>query len=226
MRPSKLTFLIASAIVAVVAVVTATTVGVDDGAASSEEAQPQTTVGVRFVHDGELVPIWLGQALGAPTADGIGCGILTAAIPIFTQAETFSWPLKALGVPHECSKGPPTILRFEWFAWGPADGTHLEVEFVWEGCDLIYDLEVPDFLVGAQSPAPWPTPNVTATPMVPVPCDTSTPTISAPSTIATPAELPNTGGGPDEGPVPLLLIGIALIGTTIVLAAWVLRPRP
>ena len=102
-------------------------------AVSAQEATPTSTITLRFVRDGQPVTIFsiAGHKI---LADGITCLFPTADEEL--SEFLTNWPAVAEpSQPLECSKGPPTTLRFEFGG--------LFAEFLWTGDDVTVDVEVP-----------------------------------------------------------------------------------
>ena len=97
-------------------------------------AGPTSTITVRFVRNGQPATVFAFSKI--IKADGVTCGFPSIEGEISTF--TVQWPLFAtLGQPTECSKGPPTTLRFEF------SGLALFSEALWTGTDITVDVEVP-----------------------------------------------------------------------------------
>lgn len=115
-------------------------------------AGPKSTITVRFVSDGQPVTIVFGPP-SAIYADGVRCHIIFVAVAVSESQSQFviEWPLDTSSVqPIECSKGPPTTLRFE-FPGG--ESGLLSTQFVWTGSDVTTDIAVPPGLVPTATPA-------------------------------------------------------------------------
>jgi len=157
---------------------------------------PTSTITIRFVRDGEPVVISFGDPF--IFADGANCiDVVQADASGVQEGSAFSvaWPLTGADDPPECKKGPPTTLRFDF---GTEFGS-LIAEFVWNGGDIMEDVEVPQL----------------ATP---------TPTATVEELPATGGAGPGRGG--DSAPwIALWTISAALIaaGTAV---AWRLARRP
>ena len=109
---------------------------------------PTSTITIRFVRNGEPVAVYPLQ-LDVIFADEVACvgGRLDAdsrGVGVFS----ISWPLDSGEL--ECTKGPPTTLRFEFLA---GEGQSIDAEFLWTGGDITVDVEVP--------PLATPTPTAT-----------------------------------------------------------------
>lgn len=154
-------------------------------------AAPTSRVGVRFIHNGQPVAIRLAQALSNLSADGATCLIPISGEVVISPGFSLDWPLVASpDQPAECSKGPPTTVRFE-FLWWPFGETFivLSAELGWTGTDMIVDLEVPTLASATVTSTAAPT--ATGTP------------VGAPTSTPIPGQrLPATGGraGGDSGP--------------------------
>ena len=141
-------------------------------AVSAQEATPTptSTITIRFVRDGQPVTVLLAAPLRRLTAEGVPCPIAITPAGVKSSGFSVDWPLlPAGGEPLECSKGPPTTLRFE-FLTVTVSGV-LSAEFVWTGSAVIFDIEVPSEI-----------PIITPTPTPPPP-----------------EELPPTGTAPEKG---------------------------
>jgi len=109
---------------------------------------PTSTITIRFVRDGE--PVTIDVLFTRIFADGVQC--------LFPDTERWkvsvlsrTWPLPPWSSqPPECSKGPPTILRFEFGG--------LFIEFLWTGGDVTMDIEVPPEVPVFATPTPTPAP--------------------------------------------------------------------
>ena len=117
-------------------------------------AEPTSTITIRFVQNGRPVAIH-GNRLRI-LANGIPCVFPEPAAPYeIGPIRTESWPLAASSEqPSECSKGPPTTVRFEFSSeFGLLTG-----EVTWAGADTILDIQVPGTgQAGPPSPASLPT---------------------------------------------------------------------
>ncbi len=110
-------------------------------------AGPKSLITVRFVRDGQPVRVLLATPLGGLSADGVGCPMPIPQWAGFFSGYDILWPLDPGAYPeppyrqpYECTKGPPTTLRFEFLS---RDFGVLVAEFVWTGSDVTFDLEVP-----------------------------------------------------------------------------------
>ncbi len=109
-------------------------------------AGPTSTITIRFVSGGQPVSITIANGTFSKVlADGADCAD-DIQLPIFRPMQSsgivVSWPRKSLFVPlSQCSKGPPTALRFEFFELNTR--TILFTEFVWTASDMTVDIEVP-----------------------------------------------------------------------------------
>ena len=93
--------------------------------------------------------ITLGSPISFLLADGVLCKLpFSPAVLIQSSGYSSGWPLATeAGQPFECTKGPPSNLRFEFTSeFGP-----LVAQFVWNGVDVTIDIEVPS---AAVTPAP------------------------------------------------------------------------
>jgi hypothetical protein len=105
------------------------------------------------VRHGEPVTVWLSEPLGSIHADGVLCDVPITAEAVLVDGFTGVWPLGG-GFPTECTKGPPTTLRYEFRA-----STTLVAEFQWTGGNVAFDLEVPEgVVVATATPPAGPTP--------------------------------------------------------------------
>jgi hypothetical protein len=112
----------------------------------------QSTITIRFVQAGQ--PVVIRGNLTSIIADGVQCQfpIPGAAIDI-GPIVTFTWPLNnGLPQPFECTKGPPTTLRFEF---GSQYG-FLATELIWSGNDVSVDIVVPAQTTAIPSPTGGP----------------------------------------------------------------------
>ncbi len=165
----------------------------------SPSPYPQSTITIRFVRDGQPVSVTLAQSIGAISADGVQCGVRVLGVVVESSGYRTAWPLLAEpGQPSQCTKGPPTTLRFRFLGYRPQfnDTFDLSTELVWVGRDVTVDIEVP----GAATPSATPSP------------------VRA---------LPIAGGAPESGNPGFTLGVIAVVlGTLLVLvpvAAWPYR---
>ena len=111
---------------------------------------PTSTITIRFIRDGQPVII-RGNRLKI-LADGASCNFAEPGAPVdYGPVLTQLWPLDPNFPPQppECTKGPPTRLRFEF----SSQFGLLATEFVWSGNDVNVDIVVP-----AASPSPTTTP--------------------------------------------------------------------
>ena len=164
-------------------------------ATPSPTPYPQSTIRIRFISDGQPVLVWLSEPLGGIHADGVLCDIPITAEVVLVDGFTGVWPLGG-GLPTECTKGPPTTLRYEFHA-----STALVAEFVWTGQSVTLDLEVPEDVAVTPTPAPFNATN-------------------------TPAELPPGGGRPDsqsDGAFLTVAILGSMIATLGLGAGWLNR---
>ena len=96
--------------------------------------------------DGQPVLVWLSEPLGSIHADGVQCDIPITAEVVLVDGFTGVWPLRG-GLPTECTKGPPTTLRYEFHA-----STALVAEFSWTGENVTFDIEVAEALAVTPTP--------------------------------------------------------------------------
>jgi hypothetical protein len=144
---------------------------------------PQNNIVVRFVEgpDAQPVDILLDGEITRLLADNVDCTPDHASGEVSTSEYSLLWPLQGTGLPPECTKGPPTTLRFEFtngrvFTPGPM------VEGTWTGSDLEVLYETSGELASS-----------TATPSASVVSGSPTP---APSI----AKLPAAGGTVEASP--------------------------
>ncbi len=111
---------------------------------------PTSTITIRFVRDGEPVKIGLAAEIKQIIADGIICRFLVPQAAVESSGFFTEWPLPPEeGQPVQCTKGPPTNLRFEFLS---LDFGLLSTEFTWTGSDVAVDIEAPEL-----TPSPTPT---------------------------------------------------------------------
>lgn len=101
-----------------------------------------STITIRFVRDGE--PVTFTGNREAIVADGVLCQFPEPAAPYpFPSELNVPWPMggaeQGLNQPAECTKGPPTTIRFEF----SSEFGLLVAEFVWNGADITIEVEVP-----------------------------------------------------------------------------------
>jgi hypothetical protein len=84
-------------------------------------------------------------------ADGAQCQVAIPGAPVdIGPTVIFTWPLSGFAQPPECTKGPPTALRFEF---GSQFG-FLIAETVWSGSEISVDILVSS--LDTLSPTPTP----------------------------------------------------------------------
>jgi hypothetical protein len=122
---------------------------------ASPTPYPQSTITVRFVHDGE--PVVARYSTARQIADGVPC-FGTAALGGEGGEFLIQWPLApSPDQPLECSKGPPTSIRFE-FEYG--GGLHFSAEILWDGGNKTVEVEVPaEAIYQVPSPSVSPSPS-------------------------------------------------------------------
>ena len=111
---------------------------------------PTSTIAVRFVSAGHPVTITLAQPIGSIMADGDTRGVGTTPASVESSGYSISWPLQDGSQPVSCTKGPPTVVRFDFL---PVSCARLSIEILWTGPDVTGDVEVPASCLAA-TPTP------------------------------------------------------------------------
>lgn len=157
---------------------------------------PQTTITIRFVRNGQpvivtILPERTAIVLGGGV-DFVDCSQHLSSVTANVSEYKTAWP-KPLnqGFPPDCSKGPPTTMRFSFLT----PTRHLNpfgIVVTWTGSEIVADLEVP-----ADIPLVSPSPVV------------------APQ----PASVPSTGGQPHAGGIDPLLIAVAATAVAVAIVS-------
>ncbi len=108
-------------------------------AVSAQEATPAptSTITIHFVRDGQ--PLEVNTKHPAVIADGVQCPFVVIPESERLSSYTQVWGGGSPTFPTECTKGPPTTIRFE-FEMGFES---LAVDVLWTGSDIDVNLEVP-----------------------------------------------------------------------------------
>ena len=126
---------------------------------ASPTPYPQSTITIQFVQAGEPALVTLWQPISGLTADGVPCFLAIPAIVVTVGEYVTQWPLYPdAPQPPECSKGPPTTLRFEF----TGDFGTIATEFIWSGGDETFSLEFPLVTPTSSPTPPGLTPTATA----------------------------------------------------------------
>jgi hypothetical protein len=106
------------------------------------------------VRNGQPATITLGSPISALFADGVLCKLPVAlAVPIQSSGYSTAWPLSAQpDQPFQCTKGPPTTLRFEF----SSEFGRLISEFAWTGSNVTVDIELPALQLPRTGGSPGP----------------------------------------------------------------------
>ncbi len=160
-----------------------------------------STITIQFVQGGEPTIAKLWTPIGRIWADDVGCQFPYPPVVVFVSEFVQDWPFSSADnppQPPECTKGPPTRIRFEW----KGDFGVISTEVLWTGTDIVTQLEVPVVSTTASaSPSPGPT--------------------ASPAPTPTPATLPEAGGAPGPQRAPTPLLNYALVVLTLgAVGAW------